>query len=112
MNDGHELLYAAQLLEAQGVLVADAVDYVKHMTSFGETDALLQAAATCSGSELRQRYLPGMLRALFLKHAHTRRVRLTEAVQRWLPKLRELYGDVAVAPVQELLDEAEWEWDE
>jgi hypothetical protein len=74
------------------------------MTPFADATELLNDA--------RKRHMPYLLRALFQKHARTYGMRLSEAVGRWLPKLRELYGEAAVTPVQELLDEVEWEWDE
>lgn len=113
LHDGREILHVAQLVECgPNALCAEAVDYAMHMTSFAGRDELLADAATEPAADVRRKHLPGLVRALFSKHARTHRVRLSEAIDRWLPKLRDLYGEEPTKPVLDLLDEIEWEWDE
>jgi len=111
IHDGREILSVAQLVEAKEVLVADALDYATNMTEFRRVQEVLHAARTESGAHVRRRFLPDLLRALFMKHAHVHGIRLADAVKRWLPKLRELYGEYAIVHVHELLEVAEWEWE-
>eukprot|EP00798_Chlamydomonas_sp_ICE-L_P029617 gene29617-biopygen11531 len=88
-NNGARIMQIRfSLVEAKEVLVADALDYATNMTEFRRVQEVLHAARTESGAHVRRRFLPDLLRALFMKHAHVHGIRLADAVKRWLPKLR------------------------
>ena len=96
--DGREIMHVAQLLECgPGGLCAEAVEYALAMTSFTDGDRLISDAATKPAADVRRAHISALIRALFSKHASTYGFQLSDAIDRWRPKMLELYGECICA---------------
>jgi hypothetical protein len=109
IHDGREIAAAAQLLECASGFCVDAVDYVEHMTVRGLGGPFY---AEWAASGARDVYMPRFLTALFEAHARKHAIRVSDAMALWLPKFEEALGAPNTAPLRDLHDRMEWEWDD